>query len=128
MDLTVEVAARTQGAEHVSTIIRLTGVLEPATVPVAEREVKPILESPPKIVVVDLAGLKFVTSAGISFLLDTRKRLEAKRASVYFSSPQPQIRRVFDIMKALPKDSVFSSVAELDAYLAEIQRKVTEGE
>jgi hypothetical protein len=31
-------------------------------------------------------------------------------------------------MKALPKDSVFSSVAELDAYLAEIQRKVTEGE
>ena len=31
-------------------------------------------------------------------------------------------------MRALPDAAVFGSVAELDAYLAEIQRKVEEGD
>ena len=40
---------------------------------------------------------------------------------------QPQIRKVFDIIQALPSLNVFESVEELDQYLAEMQRKVREG-
>ena len=37
---------------------------------------------------------------------------------------QPQIRKVFDIIHALPSLNVFESVDELDRYLASIQCKV----
>jgi ABC-type proline/glycine betaine transport system permease subunit len=41
---------------------------------------------------------------------------------------QPQIRKVFEIIQALPSLNIFESVAELDRYLAAMQRKVREGE
>jgi len=128
MALQVEVSARTQGDQHVSSVVRLTGVLEPAGLPVAERETKAVFDAPPKVVIFDLSGVSFVTSAGISFLLVARKTLEAKGSTVYFSAPQPQVRKVLDIMRALPSGSLFASEAELDEYLAEMQRKVSEGE
>jgi anti-anti-sigma regulatory factor len=40
---------------------------------------------------------------------------------------KPQIRKVFDIVQALPAQRLFNSVRELDEYLAEIQRQVREG-
>lgn len=42
------------------------------------------------------------------------------------SNPQPQIRKVFDMVKAVPLSDVFASTEELDAYLAAMQRKVIE--
>jgi anti-sigma B factor antagonist len=43
-------------------------------------------------------------------------------------SPQPQVRKVFDIVKAMPVNEVFSSTQELDAYLGRMQRQITEGD
>jgi anti-anti-sigma regulatory factor len=43
-------------------------------------------------------------------------------------NPQPQIRKVFDIMKLLPAMNVFANIQELDEYLARIQKRVIEGE
>jgi hypothetical protein len=37
--------------------------------------------------------------------------------------PQPGVRKVFEIVKALPSDQVFTNDAELDAYLDAMQRK-----
>jgi hypothetical protein len=42
------------------------------------------------------------------------------------SQPSPQVRKVFDIVKAVPLNSIFSSTAELDEYLDHMQRKVSE--
>ena len=41
---------------------------------------------------------------------------------------QPQIKKVFDIVKALPEQQIFTSIEEMDNYLKEIQRKVKDGE
>ncbi len=41
---------------------------------------------------------------------------------------QPQIRKVFDIVKAIPDSSIFASIDELDKYLDSIQRKEKEKE
>jgi hypothetical protein len=38
-------------------------------------------------------------------------------------NPQPAVRKVLEIVKAIP-GGIFSSVAELDAYLDAIQRQV----
>lgn len=128
MGLSVDISARMQGEEHISSVVRLAGVLDQDTSLVADRETKALFAGPPRVVVFDLAGVTFVTSAGISWLLASRRTLEARHTMVYFSSPQPAVRKVLEIMKALPMSSVFSSETELDAYLAEIQRKVVDGE
>ena len=42
---------------------------------------------------------------------------------------RPQIKKVFDIMNALPSMNVFASEEEADSYLAEMQkRKQEEGD
>ena len=51
----------------------------------------------------------------------------AKGAKCYITNAQPQVQKVFEIVKALPGMSVFTSTQELDKYLAEMQRKVIEG-
>ena len=43
-------------------------------------------------------------------------------------NPQPQIQKVFDVVKAVPLNEIFSTVAEADAYLDAMQKKVLSGE
>jgi len=64
----------------------------------------------------------------VAWLLKTRMNLEGRKISVGVVGMRPSIRKVFDIMKVLPASQVFASVQEFDAYLAAIQRKVSEGE
>ncbi|MGD2270109.1 MAG: hypothetical protein PVI06_06895 [Desulfobacterales bacterium] len=40
---------------------------------------------------------------------------------------QPQIKKVFDIINALPSMQIFASIEELDEYLDAIQKKATRG-
>ena len=43
-------------------------------------------------------------------------------------NPQPQIQKVFDVVKAVPLNEIFTSFAEADAYLDAMQRKVLSGD
>ena len=40
-------------------------------------------------------------------------------------NPQPQVKKVFEIVKAVPVAEVFASVTELDQYLDHMQRQIT---
>ena len=74
----------------------------------------------------DLAHLVYLSSAGIRCFVQARKAIEPLGGSVVIVNPQPPVRKVLDIVKALPS-GVFESVAELDDYLDNMQRKVREG-
>ncbi len=102
--------------------IRLTGSLDTATAPELEQKIMPILNSEVKDLVFDLAGLKFISSAGLRVFSIARKKLKEHGGQAGFINLQPQIEEVFEIMKALPGISVFQSVAEMDEYLAARQR------
>ena len=39
---------------------------------------------------------------------------------------KPQIKKVFEIIKALPSEKIFSTIEELDNYLAQIQQRYRE--
>ena len=79
-------------------------------------------------VVLDLAGLDYISSAGIRSVFKARKALSARGGKVLVVNPQPQIQKVFDMVKAVPLNEIFTSVAEADAYLDAMQRKVVEGD
>jgi anti-sigma B factor antagonist len=110
----------TQGSGAVT--LSLNGSLDTATAPELERQLAPVLSSPVKDIVFDLAQLKFISSAGLRVFSSTRKALKARGGQASFIHMQPQIQEVFEIMKSLPGVSVFETVQELDEYLAVRQR------
>jgi anti-anti-sigma factor len=102
--------------------VALAGTLDATTAPDLERALAPLLDSV-RTLVFDLAGLKFISSAGIRVLLVARKQMKAQDGSFAMKNLQPQIAKVFEILGALPGMSIFQSEAELDDYLAAMQRK-----
>ncbi len=108
--------------------IKLTGSLDTATAPELEQQLAPVLAGQVKDLVFDLAQLKFISSAGLRVFSTARKQLKERGGQASFINMQPQIQEVFEIIKALPGVAVFTSVAELDRYLAARQRSHGKGD
>ena len=67
----------------------------------------------------------YINSAGIRVLLKAKKVLQGYSGKQVFINMQPQIKKVFDILNALPSLRVFASIAELDQYLDTMQKKAS---
>jgi anti-sigma B factor antagonist len=74
-----------------------------------------------------VSQLEYLSSAGIRCFIRARKAIEPNGGKVAIVNPQPAVRKVLDIVKAIPPGGIFSSVAELDAYLDDIRRRVRDG-
>lgn len=111
-----------------TTIVAFKGRLDTATSPRAEQALAPVLDGAPAHVVFDLAGLDFVSSAGLRVLLGARKKLSDAGSECLLVNMKPQITKVLEVVKELPGLRVFASARELDEYLTSLQRKVLEGE
>ena len=75
----------------------------------------------------DLAQLEYISSAGVRSIFRARKLLSGRGGKLVLANAQPQVQKVFDIVKAVPLSEIFSSVQEADAYLDKIQRKIVAG-
>ena len=89
---------------------------------------EPLLLSakPSMVLVMDLARLEYISSAGIRSLLQARKAL-APLGKVLAVNPQAQIRKVLDMVQALPLGEIFATTAEADAYIDKLQREMLQG-
>jgi anti-anti-sigma factor len=110
--------------------ISLSGRLDTHTAPQLDAELVRLLSErdPLARLVFDLGELEYLSSAGIRCFVRARKAIEPAGGRVALINPQPPVRKVLEIVKAMPPGGIFSSIAELDAYLDEMQRKVREGE
>jgi anti-sigma B factor antagonist len=75
-------------------------------------------------VVLDLSSLEYISSAGLRSIAKIRKSMRARNGHTLLLNPQPQVSKVFEIVKAVPINEVFRNVHELDEYLDRIQRKM----
>jgi anti-anti-sigma factor len=106
----------------------LEGRLDNETVAAFDRELEAVLGSPLKILVFDLTGLEYVTSAGLRSLFSAQKVMNARSGKAVLLNPQPQVQKVLDIVKVPELGAIFRSVKELDEYLDAMQKKVAGGE
>jgi anti-sigma B factor antagonist len=108
--------------------VAVTGKLDAMTYIDFDRQLDPVLAQIPHggTLVVNLAGLEYVSSAGLRSLFRARKAMRASGGHSLLLNAQPQVRRVFEIVKAVPVNEIFANVAELDAYLDAMQKKVIE--
>ncbi|WP_295910088.1 STAS domain-containing protein [uncultured Xanthomonas sp.] len=104
--------------------LTLSGRLDTHTYQALDEALAPLLATPITTLVLDLSHLDYISSAGIRSIFKARKVLAAREGRVLVVNPQPQIRKVFDVVKAVPLNEIFTSVQELDEYLDEMQRRV----
>lgn len=102
--------------------LALAGNLDNSTVASLEAKLLPVLAGKPQQLILDLAALKFVTSAGIRLFLIAAKQQKQHGGRIAFVNLQPQIKEVFAIMGSIPDMRIFKDQAELDAYLLARQR------
>ena len=124
MPLKVTVEEKGQGAYT----IRPEGSIDANTFLILGLEVEEIMKKSPRMLIFDMANVNYVSSAGVGVVLVAEQDLKPNNGKVLMVNLQPQIRKVFDIVKALPDRQIFKSIEEMDEYLKEIQRKVKEGE
>lgn len=122
MSLTVRV--NQQKRERLEVV--LDGSLDSDTDTQLEAALESAITPATRHVTFNMSGLKYISSAGIRVVAMTTKAMKDNGGAVAITELQPQIRRVFDIIKALPSMGVFASHAEADAYFAEMQRQVLE--
>ena len=106
----------------------LRGRLDNDSVAVLDKELDAVLASAVKVVVFDLAGLEYVTSAGLRSIFRAQKAMHARAGKALILNPQPQVERVLEIVKVPELGFIVRSVRELDDYLDAIQKKVVEGD
>ena len=118
MPLDVTVVKKGQGAFTISP----TGSIDANTYAVLEKEVDSVLGTGPEMVIFDMAGVDYISSAGLRVIFKTKKALKQSQGKTYLVNLTAPVKKVFDIINALPQQEVFASVKELDDYLAKIQR------
>jgi anti-anti-sigma factor len=124
MSLSIEIAPLANGNQR----LVLAGRLDTHTYAELDQRLAPLLESGIRSLVLDLAGLDYISSAGVRSIFKARKALSAHGGKVVVANPQPHIQKVFDVVKAVPLGEIFSTVEEADAYLDAMQRKVLDGD
>jgi sigma-B regulation protein RsbU (phosphoserine phosphatase) len=95
--------------------VTLRGRLDSVTAPRLETELTPVLERPMVTsLVFRLQDLQYISSAGIRCVVRARKLIEGRGGRVAIVEAQPSVRRVLEMVKAVPADHIFASQAELD--------------
>jgi len=120
MPLKVKSTTRGPGVIIVSPI----GSIDGNTYSVLDEKMDEILKQQPDVIIFDMEFADYISSTGIRVLLKTKKALKATDGRMVFMNLQPQIQKVFDILKAIPTLKVFASIEELDSYLDVMQKAV----
>ena len=106
----------------------LAGSIDSNTCAMLEDQIKKVLKRSVTTLVLDMAGVDFISSRGVSTIAKTRTTLSEKGGDLALMNVQPQIRKAFEILCFLPALNVFTDRNELDAYLDKVQRKIREKE
>lgn len=107
-------------------IVSPVGSLDSNTYTILEKKIDLILEGTPRVMVFDMENLNYISSMGVRVIVKTQKALKRHNGNMVLMHLQPQIKKVFEIINALPSQQVFKSTDELDQYLDRMQRKVIE--
>ena len=90
--------------------------------------IQPLLVAATKGIVLDLANVDYISSAGLGVLFTMKKFLKTNGGELLFCNMKPQIVRLFEIVNALPKETLFKDANEADAYLYRMMNKEIEDE
>lgn len=104
--------------------VHIGGSLDTLTAPDFERQLEGRLRAGLQMLVLDMKELEYISSAGLRVIFKASKSIKGLGGKMGVANRQPQIAKVFEIVKALPDLNIFSSTEELDDYLGAMQERV----
>lgn len=107
--------------------VSLTGSLDTETAPELEEDLAQIFDSDSNKIIFNMTGVDYVSSAGIRIIAMASRKMTEKSGAIAMTGLQPQIKKVFDIVKALPNFGIFKDEAEADDYFDHMQKTVLDG-
>jgi anti-sigma B factor antagonist len=102
------------------------GHLDSTTSLMFEEEVTPLFAATTKVLIFDLSKLDYISSAGVRFVFMAQKAMSKHNGVFMMTELKPQIKKVFEIINALPSLRVFKDIEEADEYLYAMQEKEIE--
>lgn len=91
---TLELSVFEEGGE---TVVRAAGELDVNTAPELREQLARLVNEGSRKIVVDLTDVSFVDSTALSVLVSALKRLRQADGDLELASPNPSVRRVFEI-------------------------------
>ena len=124
MSLDIVVTAEANNGKRIS----IAGSLDSNTAPDLQQSIDNEIDDTVTATIIDFKGLDFLSSAGLRVIFKNKKTMDGSGGKFLMVNLQPQIKKVFEIIKALDGMNVFKDQEEMDEYLAAMQDKVKEGE
>lgn len=93
-----------------------------------DQKVRPLLQPSTRSIVMDLANVDYISSAGLGVIFTVKKFLQANKGDLLFYNVKPQIKRIFEIVRALPPETLFKNRQEADEYLYNMMQRAIEEE
>lgn len=124
MSLTTRISSDRTFSRRVS----IGGRLDTITAPELEAELDTVTAEKISLLVFDLAELEYISSAGLRVIFKATKTVKAAGGQCGVLKMQPQIKKVFDIVKALPDVPIFKDDGEMDDYLDAMQKQVLDND
>ena len=104
--------------------ISIAGSLDSNTAPELQQRIDAEINDTVSTTIMDFKELDFLSSAGLRVVFKTKKAMDNSGGKFLLVNLQPQIKKVFEIIKALDGMSVFKDQDEMDDYLTAMQNKV----
>lgn len=100
--------------------VELAGSIDGETYQQLEDELKELIEAKTKAIILDMGGVTYISSIGIRVIIWAKKAMKEHDATFGMINLQPQIKKVFDVMKILPLIDIFDDMPEADKYIDQL--------
>jgi anti-sigma B factor antagonist len=102
-----------------SVVLRVVGEIHASTAPAFSERLNSAISDGRTGVVLDLTGVEFIDSTGLSVLLNGLRRVTRVRGTMVLACANPTVLRLFEITKL---DSTFEIVPDCDEAIARIRQ------
>ena len=106
--------------------VELKGSIDTETSYQLEDELREIIDEKTRAVILNMGVVNYISSAGIRAVIWAKKTLEQRNATFAMIDLQPQIKKVFDVMRILPMIDIFDDMPEADKYIDQIIKEEIE--
>ena len=120
MELSIEISRMKPGTVTLS----LIGPIDETSSSTLDNEICRAMTESVEIIVLDMEGVDYITSSGVGTIIKAKTSLKRRGGNLVFINLQPQVEKVFEIIRLIPVMEVFASREELDEYLVKVQNKI----
>ncbi|MDD5195550.1 MAG: STAS domain-containing protein [Candidatus Omnitrophica bacterium] len=117
MSLTINLIEKNVGVY----VLQPAGAIDSDTYPILENRINLLLRPETTTIIIDMEKVTYITSLGIGVIVKANKALEKNKGALLLINLPSPIKKVFDIIKALPAQRIYTNREELDAYLIRMQ-------